>query len=850
MMLADRVRAQFENHDGLRVLFFFDPDEKLRSEVEGWTDGSIECVIADQARFRLSHRLRHPLEGEKVFLYLPEERPREWSNEPLMDLWMANRELRIDNVGEFMDEYQLPSSERDVVQRYYDGELEYVGRQQFLSQVLHPDRFSEEALRLGLAAYHATETFEGVEFRSVPREPQLLASLLVGADSPSAFGEYQKICNDLELSDFLGRRLARQFELDTTDFSREVVETAAHTMKYNLLVRPVDAVRSGDNYRKLRIESTLVLNQLDSLKAAWEESGGLKPDPEKTLDAVASGIDETHLLEVYGPDTTFGYLTPTLRRRRLTQALGTLEQKPSRAKSTVDELRDADEAVGHAANVAWHMASFYQLLRGHPSMDFGDLRGFVEAYSEELYQADTHYRKAVQAYRQLQENGAVPDQLREAYEQFLHHYHTEFVHPINTAWQEALEADPEAARSMSITRQGQFYDEYVAGEDQKTAVIVSDALRFEVAEELSRRMLQSDARKQTAVEPLLAALPTVTSTGKAHLLPHDSILLDGDTPHVDGQSTEGTRNRSKILHDARSDSACARTYDDVKNLSQSEGRTLFKEHPLVYVFHDRIDAIGDQRKTEKDTIPAVEETVADLQKLVRTLNNWNVYRVLLVADHGFLYMENDPPEAMQESFPDAEGRVLRGNRSIVAEHTSGEGGYRFPLRETSSVDADLEVRVPKAVNRYKLRGAGKHYAHGGASLQEMLVPVLEVRKARKDKAEKVDVRLLSEDRVIRSGFLKVQILQSEAVSSTRQARTVYVGLYDGDELISKEKALTLNSTAQEASERAHTMKLTLGQESNNVNFCHLRVYDQEDHNKLNPVVEQRYSIERIIEQDF
>jgi len=224
--------------------------------------------------------------------------------------------------------------------------------------------------------------------------------------------------------------------------------------------------------------------------------------------------------------------------------------------------------------------------------------------------------------------------------------------------------------------------------------------------------------------------------------------------------------------------------------------------------------------------------------------------VLLVTDHGFLYMENDPPEAMQESFPDADGRVLRCNRSIVAEHTGGEGGYRFPLRAMSDIDADLEVRVPKAVNRYKLQGAGKHYAHGGASLQEMLVPVLAVHKAREDKAKKVDVRLLSEDRVIRSGFLKVQILQTEAVSSNRQARTVYVGLYDGEELISKEKVLTLDSTAQEASERTQGVKLTLSQASNDLNFCHLRAYDEDDHDKLNPIVEQRYSIERLIEQDF
>ena len=849
MTLEERAADQFATHGDLRILFFFDPEEKHRADIEDWSDGSVRCVVGDEPRFRLSCRLRDELSDDSVLLYLPEARPKDWSNDPLADLWVANRELRIDEVGNFMDRYQLPAGTRDLVQRYFDGELEHNNRQRFLSSILQPERFGKEPLQRGLAAYHAKEVFADVRFRSVPQEPQLLAALIIGAASPTSFETYREKCEALDLDDFLGRRLARQFELDTTEFTQDAVERAAQTMKYNLLMRPVDTVRSADQYRKLRIQSTIALNQLESLNGAWGESRALQRNPEETLDAVASEIDETRLLEVYGPDTTFGYLTPTLRRRRLTQSLSELEQSPSQAKASVEELRAGDGPVAQGATVVWHMAAFYQVLRGHASMDFGALRQFVDAYTDNLHRADTHYRKAVSAYRALKESGHVPDALRESYDQFLHHYHDQFIHPLNTAWQAALEANPEAD-GLSLLRQGQFDDEYVAGDHPKTAVIVSDALRYEVAQELSDRMLQNDARKRTKIEPLLSVLPSVTSLGKAHLLPHDQIELREGTPHINGRSTEGTRNRETILKDAYSDPVCARTYDEVKTLSLEEGRSLYKDHQVVYIYHDHIDAIGDARKTETETIPAIEETISALQKLVRTLTNWNFTRVVLVADHGFQYMEDDPPPSMQESFPEAERPVLKCNRSIVAQKTAGDGGYRFPLRSVSDIDADLEVRVPRAVNRYKLRGAGKRYAHGGASLQEVLIPALAVRKAREDKAEKVGVRLLSEDRVIRSGFLKVQLLQTEAVSSSHQARTALVGLYDGDELISKEKAVTLDSTAQAASERAQTVKLTLGQSSSDTNFCHLRVYDEDDHSKLNPIVEQRYSIERLIEPDF
>jgi uncharacterized protein (TIGR02687 family) len=852
MTLEERAEKQFETHPDLQVLFFFDPEEKQRSEVEGWGHESIQCVVANGARFRLRYRLEQKLGEEKVFLYLSERRPTDWETDPLADLWFANRELRIDREGEFMDEYQLPARYRDLVQEFFGGELEHKGRQRFLSSILQPDRFEEESLKRGLAAYHAKETFEHVGFQTVPKEDQLLAAILTGAAEPEAFDEYQEVCEELGLAGDLGRRLSQQFELDTTDLTYEAVETAAHKMKYNLLMRPVDAVRSEDKYRKLKIQSTLVLNQLESMKAAWEENGALEQSPEEVLDRVAAGVDETHLLEVYGPDVTFGYLTPALRQRRITQALSEVKRKPSEAKSSVGELRAVDGAIGRAAEVVWHVSSFYQVLRGYRSMDVGDLRAFVTEYSDDLHRADTAYRKAVGAYRRFRDTGVGPvDAIGDVYGQFLHDYHEEFVHPLNKAWQEELEADPDAVQSLPFDRQGHFYDEYLADETQKTAVIISDALRYEVAQELSSRMLQRDSRKQTSLDPMLAALPSVTSVGQAHLLPHDRIHLEGDTPYNDGQSTQGTRNRNKILQAARESPVCARTYKDLKGLSQREGRDLFQEYPLVYVYHDHIDAIGDDSKTEEKVIPAVDEAIQDLQQLVRTLNNWNVYQVLLVADHGFLYMENDPPDAMQESFPEVEGRVFRCNRSIVSKSSTGEGGYRFPLRSVSDIDEDLEVRVPRAVNRYHLQGAGKRYAHGGASLQEMLVPVLTVHKAREDKAEKVGARLLSKERVIRSGFLNVEVLQTEAVSSTRQPRTLLVGLYDNDdELISQEKTVALDSTEEEASGRTQGLKLTLGNQSDGVNFCYLRAYDEEDHDKLNPVIEQRYSVKRLIEPDF
>ena len=67
MTLEERAAKQFETHPDLRVLFFFDPEERQRSEVEGWDHESIRCVVGNGARFRLRYRLEQELGEEKVF---------------------------------------------------------------------------------------------------------------------------------------------------------------------------------------------------------------------------------------------------------------------------------------------------------------------------------------------------------------------------------------------------------------------------------------------------------------------------------------------------------------------------------------------------------------------------------------------------------------------------------------------------------------------------------------------------------------------------------------------------------------------------------------------------------------
>jgi len=847
--LEQRADDQFERRSDLRVLFLFDPQEDHRGAVEAWDHPDIRRVVADDPGFDLIYRIEKEWVGERVLLYAPMSRPRDLERYPLADLLVANAELNVDEAAELADELDLRSEQKGLIDRYYRSDLQYQNRRDFLGGILNKNRLGEKTLKRGLAAYYLDL------FSAAPSsEDHLIAGIFIRALDPEEFESYRTDCEIRDLAEPLGRLIAQRFALDRNDFSLDTVEIAAQKLKYNLLTQPIDTVAPDDPYSKrLRVEETTLLTQMRTLAQKWASHAGLSPSYDVVLDHLAAGVQEDKLLRVYGADASFGYLTPTLRLERIRQAADLLPEQPSKSRETVQELRESsDSGAAAAAETLWHIASFYKNLRDHPALEFSDLEAYIEAYTEDLYPCDTHYREAVLAYRIIRNNHSdFRGVLESTYKQFLHAYPGEFVQPLNTAWQRALQKEPSATRSISTKPLQTFYNTFLGEDAPKTAVIISDGLRYEVAAELSKR-LQQDKRKQTDLGALLAPIPSITSLGKASLLPHRTLQREGQQFLADGQRTDGTRNRESVLQATRSDARAMR-FEDIRELQTSEGRELFKDYPLVYIYHDRIDRYGDKSDTETETPAAVQQTVDELTGFIQTLNNWNVYRVLVTADHGFLYSDLIT-EAMQESFPETSSPdgddIIRCNRSLVAPKIEGDEGYRYPVRDVSNVDTDWVAAVPRAVNRYRLSGAGKRYAHGGASLQELVVPVIEVMKGRKDKAEKVDVRLVSKRNVISSGVLKIQLTQTASVSNKRRARTLEVGLYDDqDRPVSSKETLVFDAVSSDPTERTQSLVLELKPEANDLTSCRLLAYDTDDVNQLNPVIDQRFKIQRLFEQD-
>ncbi|MGH8165530.1 MAG: BREX-1 system phosphatase PglZ type A, partial [Rhodanobacteraceae bacterium] len=245
----------------------------------------------------------------------------------------------------------------------------------------------------------------------------------------------------------------------------------------------------------------------------------------------------------------------------------------------------------------------------------------LEKYQSDWFRIDQQYRWFTYAYQTADFLKPLEALKTEVDKQYANKYLYDF----GGLWQQALEPTGEW-KSAALAPQAKFFDLHVAPvvKDGRTkvVVIISDGMRYEVAEELGSMIRSEDRFAVAPVSAVLGSLPSYTQLGMASLLPHSSLKLDPDALPVlaDGKPTNGTANRDKILQAVKGRAIAAA---DVLAMPGDELRDLYKQHQIFYVYHDRIDAAGDKAATERTVFEAAEESLRELLLLVKKWTNAN-----------------------------------------------------------------------------------------------------------------------------------------------------------------------------------------------------------------------------------
>ena len=444
-------------------------------------------------------------------------------------------------------------------------------------------------------------------------------------------------------------------------------------------------------------------------------------------------------------------------------------------------------------------------------------------YITEYYKMDTYYRLFHRSYgRSLKTYHAkLHDLFSHVMEKAEGLYKNWFLGQLGENWSKVCAEEMEQyGKILEVPQQTDFYKSKVKNADNRVFVIISDALRYEVAADLAEQ-LRRETKSQVDLSSMQSIFPTITKFGMAALLPHEklSVKFQGNIVDVfaDGKSTE-SNDRDRILKSDREDSVALK-YTDLVTAKRSERSEWVKSKNVVYIYHDTIDEASHTSDTL--VFPACDDAIEELKNIVRIItSDFGGTNIMITADHGFLYTYSPLNEDDKADKAGFKNRIVEYGRRYAIMMKDSKPEY---LQYVKFLDGntDYEAYAPKENVRIKMNGGGLNYVHGGISLQELCVPLIEYHFLRKQSKEyqrnkeaydtkPVEVSLLSATHKISNMIFSLNFYQKEAVGDNRAGAVYQVYFTDGKgKQISDVQKIIADKTSENGQERTFRCSFNL-----------------------------------------
>ena len=255
----------------------------------------------------------------------------------------------------------------------------------------------------------------------------------------------------------------------------------------------------------------------------------------------------------------------------------------------------------------------------------------------------------------------------------------------------------DVARSFQqVVGEDVIADTGLAMEDGDCVVFV-DGLRLDVGQTLRSKLAANGMT--VALAPRLAALPTMTSSGKPAVAPLDASMQAGEglAPTNGGAEVNAAVLRKMLRAES------------VQPLGPDE-----TGDPAGRGWTETGDLDGTGHKLGLKIIDRIPQEVADIASRVRQLLGAGWRRVHVVTDHGWLLMPGSLPKV------ELPLHLADPRKSRCARLKEGAGIVDQPTFRWTW-DRDVRIAVPRGVAAFE---AGCVYEHGGVSPQESITPHL------------------------------------------------------------------------------------------------------------------------------
>ncbi len=827
--ITDSLNHLFHT-EGHRIVFWHDPDQEFVDLVPQLNLDGVQVIHLEQES-QLELKVRLELEDQEgtYLLYSPTPEPHP-DHDWLLDIRLYSHSFHADRPSMLLSELSLThQSMREHIRKRMKF-FKSQERTQRLKKLITPDDQEKEMDTKMLAVLARADqasvfdilmkifgemcTETGCDFKTAPKSWQEIEKFGLAPffwnEMTRAFGYHAQAPN---LSDLLIRLL---------------VGDMANTLRGNL----------PSSLQHFRLQDQQLSTNVSVFVDQWRKHLGHYKQYTLVSGQVAGELGLQEHLAAYDAHSLLDVMTFELVERQVIRSLRSqiIQDESDRfddLKSAILSRRDGHWATIHLEGYE-HTSNIYattyegldaaldllELRREYgQGLSFASADQMYHAYVRDLYRFDQLYRHFHEAADIVELAGW--DVLKEVQKVIESCYSKWFLDQISLCWGGFMDGESGLLadwKLLDIPKQQHFFSTYVkallTSSRSKVFVIISDALRYEVAEELARD-INSKSRFKARLKTQLGVLPSYTALGMAALLPHSryGYKQGSDQVLVDGKACASLEQRQEILSDHEGTAVRA---EDLLAMNKDQGRELVRPWQVIYIYHNQIDATGDSASSETKTFSAVRKTIAELSSLVRFIvNSLNGSNVLVTADHGFLYQDT-PPGALEKSELGykPEG-VVKAKKRYILGHNLGESNnvWHGLTSVTAGTDDEMEFWIPKGVNRFHFSGGAK-FIHGGALPQEVVVPILQVKEldskaAEKEAVKKVGVSLLGSNRKLVNTICKFEFIQTEKTSDRMLPRTLVISVRDGDTLISNEQTVTFDSDSDSMEERKRPIKLML-----------------------------------------
>ena len=316
--------------------------------------------------------------------------------------------------------------------------------------------------------------------------------------------------------------------------------------------------------------------------------------------------------------------------------------------------------------------------------DATSLQSITEYYKETGYQVDYRVIQSLQVCRSEKEKMAVRDVLKAVYNPWLHRLTRKF--------QERVAENPQIFTNIAV------------GREESECILFVDAFRYDLAKHWSEQMKKKNFK--LTLENTWTPLPSLTPTCKPFFSPMaGAISLDSRCNEFRPQTSE-----QKDLTTARFEKEMSAVgYVFVRNVSDLD------PEKKTWMEIGKIDQHGHQEQL--GLVDRIEELCALIEERVQDLFAAGFRKIRIVTDHGWLLV---PGGMEKEELPKDHIETRWGRCALLKEGVPSEL-LHLPWMWNKGV----MIAYAPATSFFK---ANKEYAHGGISLQECLVPVIDIEK--------------------------------------------------------------------------------------------------------------------------